>query len=936
MKYTKLLVSIALVCNPLFGMEKEPSEKILKIEVGQKGQGKIFEITPYFFEQSATLRNLVQDLGAEAFNQNVPLPDITVEDFAVIVRTMHLLHQIQNNQKPLAELLNYLNQLNLHKLGSLLVNANYLDIPLLLQYSIQIFNKKLLAQAPANIIQKWQQLTKQNPNLLSSDIQNLLRQENIRLTQAPLYNNAVATSPLHPYGIEINPNSSPIEPTISNDNKHIAYADELNNIHVFNLATGEQKVLRGHTNQIGSLTFTPDSTKLFSAAADHTIRLWDLATEQEIQQTQDYAGSHLTVSNNGTYYAFVSQENRSNSAIEIVNLQDGSTRTFPDLNKEVVLSALSPNGQQVAIITHDNHAYIWSPRTDDIRDLPTDFRIEPNDIIELQFSPDGTKLFGLSNQSETVIWENNQFNVSQIQQASLNTIEFSPNGSLVAIEFNDTNIALFNVHTQTLVHTFSANFTEHSHSIEFTPDNKYLVATGHDNIVRIFDVDTGDMRTLTTPQNTVIEGAIIRPDSKEIAAILEDHVSNNIYIWDFATGMQRILQAPHNVSSITFAPDNKTLVSSLQNGAVVLWDLETNKQKQTMQIAKSDIIEITYTADDKKLFASTNTHMYLINIETGESRQINPKYDYIELPLIINTQSTYALVTTQKADYIRVWNLKTGTIEKLTMIAPHAHTFAISPNSKLLACETKPGTIQVFDLETRMPAYGIDISFELMNSFAFSNNNSALAIGTSAGFTLYWNLAANTMSIAGKSSLGVPSLFFNHNDTILAIENYNGDINLLNLNFGSFYTITENTPIPVNARGFFMDTNIFVTQEESYDVQWWYGQEQIRELNIQTGASEQSFLSKDNNIVAITGINEDGQSVIKFFQLITQEEQNLFNNLSQLTFEQALLVNMLIKYRTIHKKSLVLPAGSPEMNIFNGANPYWISLKQYLSTQNLI
>jgi RNA polymerase sigma factor (sigma-70 family) len=55
-----------------------------------------------------------------------------------------------------------------------------------------------------------------------------------------------------------------------------------NKIHVFDLATGQERVLEGHTQQVHGAVFTPDGKRILSAGYDHTVRLWDVATGKEL------------------------------------------------------------------------------------------------------------------------------------------------------------------------------------------------------------------------------------------------------------------------------------------------------------------------------------------------------------------------------------------------------------------------------------------------------------------------------------------------------------------------------------------------------------------------------------------------------------------------------------------------------------------------------
>jgi WD40 repeat protein len=69
----------------------------------------------------------------------------------------------------------------------------------------------------------------------------------------------------------------------SNNGKMIASAMEDNTVRLFDAATGQQKVLTGHTGEVHTLDFSNDGRLLASGSADKTIRIWSLKDKRSPQ-----------------------------------------------------------------------------------------------------------------------------------------------------------------------------------------------------------------------------------------------------------------------------------------------------------------------------------------------------------------------------------------------------------------------------------------------------------------------------------------------------------------------------------------------------------------------------------------------------------------------------------------------------------------------------
>src|SRR5207247_352727 len=98
---------------------------------------------------------------------------------------------------------------------------------------------------------------------------------------------------------------SPWRVEFSPDGRLLAHVDNgsAGVVKVYDAATGHPALppLQAHGPRVASITFSPDSRRLASAGFDKTVKLWDLATGQEVLTLRGHSDlvNHVLFDPNG-------------------------------------------------------------------------------------------------------------------------------------------------------------------------------------------------------------------------------------------------------------------------------------------------------------------------------------------------------------------------------------------------------------------------------------------------------------------------------------------------------------------------------------------------------------------------------------------------------------------------------------------------------------
>jgi len=206
-------------------------------------------------------------------------------------------------------------------------------------------------------------------------------------------------------------------------------------------------VLRGHDQEVLSLSFSADGKRLATGSFDTTAIVWDTATGRKL----------LTLS--------------------------GHTSAVRDV-------AFSPDGSHIATASFDGTAAIWDSSTGkQLREI----RGHQGLVLGVAFSQDGTRLATSSTDGTAKIWDVETgalLLTLQGHDSGIRDIAYSPDGRRLATGSGDGTAILWDTETGSQLHRLSGH-TSGIQSMAFSPDGKRLATGSEDNSAAVWDVATG-------------------------------------------------------------------------------------------------------------------------------------------------------------------------------------------------------------------------------------------------------------------------------------------------------------------------------------------------------------------------------------------------------------------------------------------------------------
>jgi WD40 repeat protein len=230
-------------------------------------------------------------------------------------------------------------------------------------------------------------------------------------------------------------------------------------------------------------------------------------------------------------------------------------------------------------------------------------------LTSLTWSPDGSKLMGASLR-RVHIWNalTGQLVSDNIRGQGFISARWMPDGNSVIVTDVGGGISRNDANTGQTILAFRYALAS---VIDLNPAGTQLVGGQfRDNLLRIVDIDTGELVSNLSGHTSGIFSVDWSPDGSKIASGSDD---GNVRIWNATSGARLLSLSAHTgtVTSVAWNPDNRLLSTTGVDGKLRIWD--TNNGQMVSEVsAVGFIYDAAWSPDGSKLAyggASSNVNV---------------------------------------------------------------------------------------------------------------------------------------------------------------------------------------------------------------------------------------------------------------------------------------------------------------------------------------
>ena len=277
-------------------------------------------------------------------------------------------------------------------------------------------------------------------------------------------------------------------------------------------------------------------------------------------------------------------------------------------------------------------------------------------------------------------------------------------------------------------------------SIATSPDGRHIVSGSNEKSVVLWDMLSGDVAWKQTYADKSVSCVAYAPSGNIVAAGCDDG-SVDIYNATNGSLVQRLLDHKSPISSIAFLSEG-VLVSGGDDNKIRLWDVNNGAQKMIIEAGQKDIKSVACSLDGK-IIASGGEDGTIKVWDSKSGASLNTFKGHLgQVNAIALSAGAKYIASAGEDKIVKLWDIQSG--RELHSLSGHSGpvtAVAFSTNGSLIASGGDDKTARLWDLESGHQVKNLKGHDMSVSSIAFSRDGSVLACGTGDNSIVLWNIA---------------------------------------------------------------------------------------------------------------------------------------------------------------------------------------------------
>ncbi|KAJ6535014.1 WD40-repeat-containing domain protein [Mycena capillaripes] len=509
-------------------------------------------------------------------------------------------------------------------------------------------------------------------------------------------------------------------------------------VRIWEVATGQQlQQFDGHVDSVKSVRFSRDGQHAMSGSNDHTVRIWEVATGQQLQQFNGHVHSVKSVGFSPDGQHGISGSN--DCTVRIWDVTTGQQLQQLNGHKDSVRSVgFSPDGHYVISGSDDWTVRIWEVTTGQ---QLQQFNGHKDWVRSGRFSPDGQHAISGSDDHTVRIWK--VTTGQQLQQLNghkntVTSVGFSPDGQCAISGSDDLTVRIWEIATGQQLQQLDGH-KDTVRSVSFSPDGQRAISGSDDDTMCIWDVTTGQRLQQPDGHKNCVTSVGFSPDGHCVISGSDDWT---VCIWEVRTGQQLQQFNGHKdwVRSVGFSPDGQRAISGSSDCTVCIWDVTTGQQLQQLDGHRYSVRSVGFSPDGQHAISGSTDHTARIwEVTTGQQlQQFNGHKDYVRS--VGFSPDGQRAISGSNDCTVRIWDIATG--QQLQQLDGHQDwvtSVGFSPDGQCAISSSADHTARIWGVTTGLQLQQFNGHKDSVRSVGFSPDGCRAISGSNDCTVRIWD-----------------------------------------------------------------------------------------------------------------------------------------------------------------------------------------------------